>query len=135
MYMSTEAHRRRATSTAGFLTDPTSKKDSFYHLMKLKASKYGKEVGVEIVLKKSTMLPWVEDYLYSVYKQELPLYEEKALVRKDVIINYILKHCLPNYTLDLISLRSDPSSDPEQVLFQSYCYMGKVPKRSTGGTS
>jgi len=134
--MSTEAQRRRATSLAGSLTDPTSKKDSFYHLMKLKASRYGKEVGVDIVLKKSTMLPWVEDYLYSVYKKELPLIEEKELTRKNVIIDYILQSCLPDFALNLIDARSKSKDDLDNKNYRrNFCYMGKFPKRGGGGES
>jgi len=134
--MSTEAQRRRATSLAGSLTDPTLKKNSFYHLMKLKASRYGKEVGVDIVLKKSTMLPWVEEYLYSVFKKELTLIEEKELTRKNVIIDYILENCLPVFALNLIDARSKSRDGLDSTKFRrNFCFMGKFPKRGGGGES
>jgi hypothetical protein len=104
--------------------------------MKLKASRYGKEVGVDIVLKKSTMLPWVEEYLYSVFKKELTLIEEKELTRKNVIIDYILENCLPVFALNLIDARSKSRDGLDSTKFRrNFCFMGKFPKRGGGGES
>ena len=91
-----EAARKRAQQMACRLTDPSTKKKTFYCTIRRLAKRLGSEFGIVLELRKPTLSKWVEEYLYSVFVRELPVKDEKALINyftslKNIYLIFLLK--------------------------------------------
>lgn len=120
---------RRAKHLASVLTDPTTKRDSFYCIVRREAKKYGEKEGVELELRKCTLSVWVEEYLMSIFVQELPLKEEKALTNTLRIVTFIMEHKVPDYLTTYLSTKKESEGTGTYVKFFKEVYGSKVPSR------
>lgn len=123
---------KRAKHMACVLTDPTSKKDSFYCTIRRHVKNYSKEKGFELEIRKCTLSPWVEEYLMSVFVQELPIKEEKALIGTLRIVNYIMEHKVPDFVANIMA-RNENCSESSSTSRPFFITRGKVPKRGGFG--
>jgi hypothetical protein len=132
--MSVEAARKRAQQMACRLTDPSTKKSSFYCTVRRHAKQYGSEFGIVLELRKPTLSKWVEEYLYSVFVRDLPVKEEKALINHLRIVNHIMEKNIPEHAKK-VALRIHECTETCTCSSSRAYYTpgGKVPKRGGYG--
>ena len=130
--MSTEM-LMRAKKMACNLTDPTTKKDSFYCIVRHKAKAYGLEKGINLEIRKCSLSPWVTEYLYSVFVQDLPIKEEKSLIGTLRIVSYIMEHRIPGFVDELIAKQHTCDKDCRCSPRPFLVVNGKVPRRGGFG--
>lgn len=122
---------KRAKSVASVLTDPTTKKTSFYCIIRREAKKYAQNEGVvDFEIRKSLLFLWVQEYLESCYLQELPLKEEKALTNTSSIVNFIMKNKVPDHVTKCLTLKKEHEGSGTYVRHFKEVFGGKAPRRS-----
>lgn len=124
---------KRAKQMACIMTDPTTKRDSFYCIARRKAKSYGLERGIDLEVRKSVLSRWVEEYLYSVFIQNLPIKEEKALIGNLRIVSHIMENKIPDYVAEILHKQHECSDSCSCATVPFFIFKGKVPKRGGFG--
>jgi len=124
---------KRAKQMACVLTDPTTKRDSFYCVVRRKAKIYALEKGIDLEVRKCTLSPWVEEYLYSVFVRNLPIKEEKALIGTLCIVNHIMEKKVPEYVAEILNRQHECTETCSCRAVPFFIFKGKVPKRGGYG--
>ena len=124
---------KRAKHMACILTDPTSKKDSFYCTIRRHVKKYGEQHGLQLEIRKTTLSPWVEEYLFDVFKLQLNIKEEKALISNLRIVDYIMKEKIPDFVAIFLSKQHECGETCVCTSRPYFLTKGKVPRRGGYG--
>lgn len=127
--MSNKELLRKASEMASRLTDPSTKKSSFYCQIRRKADLLAKkEYGFHLELRKSVMTPWITVYLYEVYLKELPIEEERLLTSHQALISYLMSDKIPDYLQSLQDKKKEVIGAVTSNCL-GFVYGNRVPKR------
>lgn len=125
--MSDEA-LKRAQARACLLTDPSIKSSSFFCLFQRRLKKKLKELGLDsdIKIRKAVVSPWVQEFLYSVYRLGLTVSEEKEKTQNLKILDFLFSEKVPEYLKSNFPKKYTGVRSGENSFF---VFNGKFPKR------